>query len=471
MNNLQESKDQLNRIITRFLEGKAFILVLALLTFGCWLGNSCYIPMILIGIFTGVLAIFNAKSTSYIGLYMLLTCGRQDPTFGANKPALVTMIITLSIGGLLYLYRMIENRKILLYRVKRNSSLYTTLLLLLIMLISLVNTPTMGKSIYLIFVFACTISVIFIVSHGLENDSHTKDILCFSLIILAYLTCLEATYKIVDLHNTENIRYIDLLRYKAVHLGWMMSNHYTVFISIGAIVSLYYIFKSNNFYKIVFYSGSTIAFLTFVALLICRGAYLGLLIALPIEFIYLIITNRKKWKTILIACSAGIAALLFVVLFLHHFNQLDRVLDLLKTRDSNLNGREKVYDVALKHWREHPIIGTGYGTAQYYLQKDLTGWNLYNYHNYFYQILSTCGIIGAIAFAIYLADALVKNNNKDYITILFYFITLYCLGHGLVDTVFFGRMIMLLYAILYAYIKQIKQPNIRTNIKGELELF
>lgn len=56
--------------------------------------------------------------------------------------------------------------------------------------------------------------------------------------------------------------------------------------------------------------------------------------------------------------------------------------------DNHLNGRQELWPVAWRHFKENWLLGTGYGTQRIFILNE-TPQIVYNYHNYFfkYQLL------------------------------------------------------------------------------------
>lgn len=118
--------------------------------------------------------------------------------------------------------------------------------------------------------------------------------------------------------------------------------------------------------------------------------------------------------------------------------------------DNQLNGRQELWPVAWRHFKENWFLGTGYGTQRIFILAE-TSQVVYNYHNYFFQI-TTAGVVGIILFIIYLLNIVWHCIGRiNWYLIAFVSILATFIVSGFVDTLFFSNEIMPLFSICLCY--------------------
>ena len=140
-----------------------------------------------------------------------------------------------------------------------------------------------------------------------------------------------------------------------------------------------------------------------------------------------------------------------------------------------LNGRNELYDLALKIWKNNPIFGSGWGAFSY-IYKLNYHWDNLEYldvHNVYLQLLCECGVIGLSFFLIIVIFILIKSikvnknekiRNNSTILALGYqiFFLLYCFsGNPLYDNFCYTFYFMSIGIIMNTYYKN------KNRFKGE----
>ena len=162
--------------------------------------------------------------------------------------------------------------------------------------------------------------------------------------------------------------------------------------------------------------------------------------------IYILYNNKKILKKILLFIGGSFLLIMFFIIWAKFIPSITNVVN--RFSETNLlNGREIYYASCINKWREHPIIGNGWGyfsyyfeTHFYYISKD---YHFLDAHNVFLQLLCEVGILGFTIICllfIYIALISLKNmkTTKNSMDIFCFgyqiFFLLYCLsGNPLYD--------------------------------------
>lgn len=161
-----------------------------------------------------------------------------------------------------------------------------------------------------------------------------------------------------------------------------------------------------------------------------RGAFLGLIVGLCFGWIYWILTSKQRKRNIMITFF------IFILLF-GVFGEL-RAVSKEKTslyrythfEDASISNRLGYWKIALKGFKDYPIMGVGYENfyraAETYFTPDLyeeEGVFIDKPHNAFLEILVSSGIVGFGLFMCllwFVARAIIKSNfSQKQIAILF----------------------------------------------------
>lgn len=156
---------------------------------------------------------------------------------------------------------------------------------------------------------------------------------------------------------------------------------------------------------------ATIIMLPVLLAIQSRGAYLGILIAI----LWIIFRGKSPKIIISFLCMLFVVILIFVnrpELYTRFFGRFSSV---VYRTGSSLNGREQLYNIAWRMFKEHPFIGNGFW--QFYIN----GIKEKDPHNFILAYLASTGIIGCAGFLLYLLTTYKrwvfslktkKNNSK-----------------------------------------------------------
>ena len=168
-----------------------------------------------------------------------------------------------------------------------------------------------------------------------------------------------------------------------------------------------------------------------------RGAWLAVLVLVPIA---VLIYSQKKLRNlgaIFVALSI-IFGIVFVTPALS--NRVETITDLHMQSNSE---RLLMWQSALQMFKDHPILGVGYGSYKDAYQNEYISplakeRTLEHAHNNFIQMLAECGIVGFLAFNfmwIYLCYFALKGwaKEKNFAYLLYFCILLGIILHGFTE--------------------------------------
>ena len=136
------------------------------------------------------------------------------------------------------------------------------------------------------------------------------------------------------------------------------------------------------------------------------------------------------------------------------------------------NYRDTLFETAIEQYKLHTFFGAGIYTTNYYLN------GIWNYHNYIFQMIGTCGALGLICFISYVYYSIKQSLNWRTYSVFNLIIITYFLIHGLVDNLYFHHLIMPILCVIQALEHQKKKINLfeiqyredLTNVKFRVEL-
>lgn len=439
-----------NTKIKEFLESKLFIVLIGILTLGCFGINSIYFTVILFCLLLSTLLLFNAKLYSVVSMASLIIAGFRKVDFSFKDVGLYFAIVVVAATIGLLMYKIIKNKKITFTRFKKCSIVYTTLLLGLTMIISIINSPVKLTTLALTGLWLANIAIILIMAYGVPNDEKTKHSIAFSFVVLLYVIFIQTIIcSAIYIHDRS---YNDLIGIKDFTLGWALSNHAVIPVNIGVVFSCYLFFKSDKLSYKIFYVVSALIGVFINCFVACRGGMLGLAVCGILVLSFAFIYYKKYWKIILASLLGAIVLVVLALVILRNTSFVSTLLSHFKDIGVTDGGRSNHYDIVFSLFKDNWFIGTGWGSSHYYLVT-LKDWDIYNYHCWFLQILGPCGILGLVAFIIYLIDIFRVKNYKDPFTLFVFIVMAYALVHGFVDTVIFNKKFQFLLTILITAVK------------------
>ena len=121
-----------------------------------------------------------------------------------------------------------------------------------------------------------------------------------------------------------------------------------------------------------------------------RGHFLGALLMIAAV---IVLTKGKKARSMLLVFGGGMVVLLLVLSLIPQSRGIyERFLT------SGLSGREYIYAILLRKFRESPVIGIGLGSSGRFIFGNVPGTTAGTAHNEYLRVLCETGVLGFIAF-------------------------------------------------------------------------
>ncbi len=436
------------------LESKYFMIVLSLITLLSFVSGFPHLALyssVIVGI---LVIIFKADFKCILGVFLLALCANRKNEYIFNGWLYVFFGLLIIYAGCL-IYYIVVNRIEVWSKIKKDFVWWSLVAILVTMFISLINTPTMQESFMGIGAFSAAVAVYFVARTMISRTDETKEYMSYSFVIVGITLALEIFITMIfRAVNGEVVS--ELLKHKQFYVGIFHQNHIMAAINICFIMSIYYFIKCKKLLCRILTLTNALLFVATNLLMTCRGGYLGLIVSLVLMVILYVYTIKKSKETSLkqdipywIAGLVGSILILIIFLLTGWSDVLLRLFE----SGFDLSGRDRVYEIAWNQFTKNPIIGSGVYTSHFYLVKYEFG-NIWNYHNYILQILSTCGILGGIGFTSYLVFSIKRTIQCNLYSLVLVVLTAYFLVHGALDTLYFNRELMLLILIPLAILEE-----------------
>ncbi len=436
-----------------FFESRIFMLIISIITVLCWAFKLDILSYVFFAISIILIEFSMASYVSLPSIILLLFGGNRGDGIPIKTPLGIAFIVLMSIGFILMLFNFFKNFKTNIKKLK-DSMILSLSILAIVMLISVINSPVKGTTLVYVLTFSLNILITILMLTRIDTLIEKREFIIFSFILVLFTISTEVVIRFFELYENNNAYF--LLSNKLIHLGWRLSNHYIIIINIAVILSAYQYMKTENIFEKLLALIAIVLGYALNGILMCRGSMLGMgICAIPLLIIYFIYT--KNWKREIPYILLMLVVIAGSIIFINYSNTAKQCLEKFINNGSDLNGRKELYELAKENFKKHLFIGTGAGSSAYYIKNNFP-WNpVNNYHNVFYQ-MTTCGILGLIALAIYLFAIVKRLFKKDLLALILFVIFLYFMIHGQVDTLFFNRKVMPFFTIAILLL-----PNIIKN--------
>ncbi len=256
-----------------------------------------------------------------------------------------------------------------------------------------------------------------------KKDFHVQKYLCYTLMVTGLAMCLEIVYcRFVK---------ISLSPWAWAELGWGNVNGCAAFLLLSIPATYYLMVKSRIIYPYLicilalyagmFVGGSDAAF----AIAALSSPFL---IFYTYRHVYR--TKRKVFTYTVLSIFLALVVVVLVFLIKFGFYNMLKMFQL----DPSSSGREAIFSMAMKLFKENPLFGYGFQYADPHID-EYSPVRLYNFHSTFFHVIATMGICGLIAYIFYFVvrfAILMKNNTPFIMIMLTAFVMFEC--YALVDT-------------------------------------
>lgn len=440
-----------------FFESKWFMLLIGALTFLLWNLKVSFTPYFIFVALLSLIFLSGASLISIANLYFFIFASNRGNNIDTKSYLFIILIILMVIPLELVIIDLVKNRRKYYRSIKHNSIIISMLVLFLIMILSWSVSVNLSSSISNTFIYLITIFIGVLSIFKIERNEENQDKLMFSFFIILLVMSLQFGVRLSEIFK-DDINNYEQLKNKQLLLGYVISNHAMPLYSITMIATFYLYVKERKIWLKLIYLIVMMYGLFIILLSLCRASWLGFAFALPfIIFIY--IKYTKGWKK---EIPYMFVFLVGLAVGAYYFFKLDVFNELIKNGynyDSGLNGREYLWDLAIKKLNENYLLGTGYGTSKYLI--DLSGRWENNYHNLFLQI-STCGIVGIIGLMVlvFMSGRRVWINRESLFGMIVLTVFVYTFINGNLDTVYFNKRIEPFFLILFLFLPGKELPDL-----------
>lgn len=201
------------------------------------------------------------------------------------------------------------------------------------------------------------------------------------------------------------------------------------FLIVPLFLSIYFGLQAEEKFKQALYYFFAVLFLICIFLSGTRGALVGLLAGgFLAAVVYVVLNSSRKikiWGSALVLVFAMLAGAGFT--FSGHLPEGSVIRRILTLKDSNTQARLIQWGVALKGYKDHPLLGVG-SENYYFIANKYYNPAIYQYdkswfdkpHNYLIEVLVTTGAFGFAAYLgmlIFLAVALYRGFKNGFLSL------------------------------------------------------
>ena len=317
----------------------------------------------------------------------------------------------------------------------------------------------------------------FIFSATVDWKKVKKDYFAWLMVIMGLVVCAQVAY----IYLTSNVIQNGTIVRSRILTGWGIYNNIGALISMSIPFAFYLACKKN-------YSYIYLALATFLLIgLVCscsRGSIVGGVFIYVFSFIVTFIKakNKKEFR-ISTAVLIGLALILGIIFSSVIAELFKKVPSIIKqTSDNSLafndSSRFKIYEQGFYAFLQYPFLGqsfypTGYVPFGYSTVEAFSSFFPPRWHNTIIQILSSCGIVGMLAYGFHRFQTIKLIFKKPTLEKSFIGLSILCLLlMSLLDCHFFNIGPTLIYSMALAYAENINahDQEILDNSKEKSEV-
>ena len=262
-------------------------------------------------------------------------------------------------------------------------------------------------------VYGLFLAFFFLVIYVLMKDNvtcseETYEKIAFSFLALSAALILELAVKYLtcdELFINGKINRIEL------GFGWGMYNTMGMLMLLCAPSIFFLAGKSKYGYLYYLYA---LILLVSTFLTMSRQAMVGSAIIYLICIIFLLVNGKNK---IINLCITVAAAIVGIIVLCVYWDKFEVLLEVLLNNIDSANGRTTLWEEAWNNFKDAPLFGTGFYVE---LENDpgFPGLKIIPdmYHNTFFQLIGSCGIVGVIAYVVHRAQTIIsfiKNPTPE----------------------------------------------------------
>ena len=456
------AKDSLFHKINCFLTSPIYIAVVVLSAF---LSNAFSLELPVYTLYALAVAYICVKGHDLLPLIPIVVCCYIAPSLcnnpGRNEQSVfaggqgIYLVCLAALIGVSVIWRIVHNRK-MFFR-KKYRLLPGMLLLSAAYLLGGIGSKDYAQnapqSIFFALLQALALILPYLLIAGnVDWDTARQDYLAWTGFGVGCLLVLQVGW----IYCTSDVIINGVIERANIYTGWGMYNN------IGALLAMmipFPFYLATKYHK--GWIGSVIGsfFLVGVLMTCSRASILcGGAIYFACVILMLYYANNRRSNTMAVMIFGGIVTLVFLVFnrpLVHLFSSLlDRGLD--------PSSRDIIYANGLKIFHKYPIFGDSFFTQEYSVwewstSESFTSFFPPRWHNTFVQLLTSCGVVGLVAYLVHRAQTVVlllSRPSKEKVFIIMSLIAL--LSTSLFDCHFFNIGPVLFYSMALAFAENCK---------------
>ena len=252
-------------------------------------------------------------------------------------------------------------------------------------------------------------AIFFLFRISIKKDASTKNYLMYVLYLISMLVTLQLFISFAG-----QIRFVDGgIEKESILLGWGMWNNVGGMLSLLLPVHFYFATTSKRF-GYLFYGTGLLSYLAIVLSLSRSSLLVSTFIIVVCALVSCFAGENKKVNRIITAGIAFVGVLGIIVLW----DKISGILSDYLSRGFDDNGRFDIYKRGWYNFLDNPVFGGGFHSvvAQ---EHEFIPFLPDRCHNTVIQLLSTCGIVGLLAYAFHRFQTITLFIKKRSIFTLF----------------------------------------------------
>ena len=294
------------------------------------------------------------------------------------------------------------------------------------------------------------------------SDSFEK--IAFAFLSLSVLLIIEL---IVAYATTKGLFENGTIMRDKLVFGWGVYNTFGVMLLICIPAVMYLAGKKKFGFFYTLYS-----LVLFVALFFScsRQAMIGGAAIYPFCIAMTLIKKQNRLENIIVLSAAAAVSIVLIGVFHESVTQFFRVIfnNLVVDGELSGSGRTQIWREAIAYFKKYPVFGSGFFVYFSYAGSSGLGFIPLMCHNTVLQLLSSCGIIGLIAYVIHRTLTVISFCKNHTVDRAFIGLTILCiLALSLLDNHLFNIFPTIIYgALLAVFDKSEKKSDNENTIKA-----
>lgn len=252
------------------------------------------------------------------------------------------------------------------------------------------------------FLFGLMLALCFLGIYILIKNNITANNDCFEKVAYGFiaLSALLIVQLVVAYATTEDLFINGTINRSALVFGWGVYNTYGLMILICLPAATFLAGREKHGYIFTVYS----AFIFTATILSCsRQSMLGAMFIYPVCLIILLVKGKYRIPNLCITAAIAVTGAVLIGVFHREIAEALKTIfeNIIVDGELNGSGRWRLWKEALTYFSEYPLFGAGFYVERSYDAFELLGLVPLMCHNTILQLMSSCGIVGLVAYCIH----------------------------------------------------------------------